>query len=258
MTTSSTEPEGPPESPFDIAEAIPAEGGTRRDKITHVGRRTVLGLVGFGALGIAVGARVDDAISGSLTKVSSALGGLGALIPGANDFRIYTITGSIPTIDPKTYRLTVNGMVDRPLSLSLDDLRTKMPRTDLVHYFQCVTGWRVPDVHWQGVKLSAVLDVAGVQSKATALRLFSGDGEYTESLTLSQARLPNVLVADRMIGDDVTPEHGGPVRMYVAPMYGYKSIKWLDRIEVTNEVVPGYWEDGGYPVNAWINGVVES
>ena len=51
-----------------------------------------------------------------------------------------------------------------------------------------------------------------------------------------------------MLGANVTADHGGPVRLYVAPMYGYKSIKWMNRIEVTNEVVPGYWEDNGYPV----------
>jgi DMSO/TMAO reductase YedYZ molybdopterin-dependent catalytic subunit len=224
------------------------------EKVTHVGRRTVLGLFGLGIVGIAVGARVDQAVGGALTKVSDSLGGLGALVPGADNFRIYTVTGTIPEIDPATYRLTVDGMVDRPLSLSLADLRRHLPRTKLVHYFQCVTGWRVPEVHWEGVKLSAVLDRAGVRPTATALRLFSGDGVYTESLTLDQARLPEVLVADRMIGNDVTPDHGGPVRLYVAPMYGYKSIKWLDRIEVTDKVVPGYWENGGYPVNAWIDG----
>jgi DMSO/TMAO reductase YedYZ molybdopterin-dependent catalytic subunit len=93
-----------------------------------------------------------------------------------------------------------------------------------------------------------------VKAGGTALRFFSGDGVYTESLTIGQARLPDVLVADRMIGDDVTPDHGGPVRLYVAPMYGYKSIKWLDRIEVVNEVIPGYWENYGYAVNGWIGG----
>ncbi len=224
------------------------------NRVTHVGRRTVLGLLGVGVAGIAVGAQVDGAVGGVLTKVSSSLGGLGALLPGADNFRIYTVTGTIPTVDAASYRLVVDGMVERPLSLGLDDLRIRLPRTKLVHYFQCVTGWRVPDVHWEGVRLSAVLDAAGVRKGATALRFFSGDGEYTESLTLSQARLPNVLVADRMIGDDVTPDHGGPVRLYVAPMYGYKSIKWLDRIEVTDRIVPGYWENGGYPVNAWIGG----
>ncbi|MHB1987874.1 MAG: molybdopterin-dependent oxidoreductase [Acidimicrobiales bacterium] len=228
--------------------------GEPHEKVTHVGRRTVLGLFGVGAIGIALGTRVDNTVGGALTRVSSSLGGLGALVPGADNFRIYTVTGTIPTIAPASYRLSVGGMVDHRLSLSLDDLRA-LPRTRIVHYFQCVTGWRVPEVHWEGVRLSAVLEGAGVRPRATALRFFSGDGEYTESLTLAQARLPDVLVADRMIGDDVTPEHGGPVRLYVAPMYGYKSIKWLDRIEVTDKVVPGYWENGGYPVNAWIGGV---
>ncbi len=223
------------------------------EHVTHVGRRAVIGLAGLGAAGIVTGAAVDNKIGGALTSVSKSLGGLGALVPGADGFRIYTVTGSIPTIDPATYRLSVGGMVDKPLSLSLTDLRA-MPRTKLVHYFQCVTGWRVPNVHWAGVRLSTVLERAGVATEATALRLFSGDGVYTESLTLHQANLPDVLVADEMIGDDVAPEHGGPVRLYVAPMYGYKSIKWLDRIEVTNQIVPGYWENQGYPVNAWIGG----
>jgi DMSO/TMAO reductase YedYZ molybdopterin-dependent catalytic subunit len=218
---------------------------------THVGRRAILGLTAAGAAGIAFGTKVDSAFGGLLTTVSNALGGLP--IPGADEFRIYTVTGSIPIISPSTYRLTVNGMVDHPLVLSLDDLRA-MKRTKFVHFFQCVTGWRVPNVHWEGVLLSDVLERAGVQSGGTALRFFSGDGVYTESLTLSQAHLPDVLVADRMIGDDVTPEHGGPVRMYIPQMYGYKSTKWLDRIEVVNEVVPGYWEGYGYAVNGWIGG----
>jgi DMSO/TMAO reductase YedYZ molybdopterin-dependent catalytic subunit len=216
----------------------------------------VLGLVGLGAVGVVVGARVQSAVGGVLTKASSALGGLGALIPGADQFRIYTVTNTIPVIKPAAYRLTVTGMVEKELTLSIADLRS-MKRTKLQHYFQCVTGWRVPEVHWEGVRLGDVLDAAGVKHGATALRLFSGDGVYTESLTLEQAHLPDVLVADRMIGNDVTAEHGGPVRLYVAPMYGYKSIKWLDRIEVTNIVVPGYWEGYGYAVDGWIGGVVE-
>ncbi len=221
---------------------------------THVGRRAVLGMAALGAAGIAFGASVDNAVGGTLTRISNDLGALGALVPGADEFRIYTVTGSIPVISPASYRLRVNGMVERPLDLSLADLRA-MRRTRLVHYFQCVTGWRVPSVHWEGVQLSEILGHAGATESATSLRFFSGDGVYTESLTLSQALLPDVLVADRMIGDDVTPDHGGPVRLYVAPMYGYKSIKWLDRIEVTDTVTPGYWENFGYPVNGWIGGV---
>ena len=85
-----------------------------------------------------------------------------------------------------------------------------------------------------------------------ALHFTSFDGVYTESLTLDQARLPNVIVAYQMLGGPVTREHGGPVRLYVAPMYGYKSIKWLSTISVVDSVEPGYWEDNGYAVDAWI------
>ena len=55
-----------------------------------------------------------------------------------------------------------------------------------------------------------------------------------------------------MEGGDISAEHGGPVRLYVAPMYGYKSIKWLDTIELTDRVEPGYWEHYGYDVDGWV------
>ena len=103
-----------------------------------------------------------------------------------------------------------------------------MPPTSLTRDFQCVTGWRVPEVQWQGVRLADLLDRAGVQPEAKAVRFTSFDGTYTESLTLDQARRrrrPRRLPAR---GLPLSDEHGGPVRLYVAPMYGYKSLKWLD------------------------------
>jgi DMSO/TMAO reductase YedYZ molybdopterin-dependent catalytic subunit len=84
------------------------------------------------------------------------------------------------------------------------------------------------------------------------LRFTSFDGLYTESLTLEQARRDDVIVAYQMEGDDISRAHGGPVRLYVAPMYGYKSIKWLDGIDATEDVEPGYWEQLGYDVDAWV------
>jgi DMSO/TMAO reductase YedYZ molybdopterin-dependent catalytic subunit len=219
-------------------------------KPVHMGRRTVLGILGLAGIGIAVGAKVDNALGSVSSAVSNAIG---VPLPGDDQFRFYTVTGSYPVIPADTYELTVEGMVREPLRLRLADLLS-MKRTTLVHRFQCVTGCYVPNVHWQGVLLSDVLEHAGVAPEATALRFFSADGEYTESLTLAQAQRPDILVADKMLGANVTADHGGPVRLYVAPMYGYKSIKWLNRIEVTNQVVNGYWEDNGYPANAWIGG----
>ncbi len=218
-----------------------------------LGRRLFLGMVGLGAVGIVAGSRVESAVSGALAPIQRDVPpALGDLIPGANQWQIYNASdGAFPNVTDQEFQLKVDGMVDTPLTLSYSDLLA-MPPTTLVRTFQCVTGWRVPDVHWQGVALSQILDRAGVTSGASALRFFSYDNFDTESLTLAQAHRPDVIVAYSMLGAPVTREHGGPVRLYVAPMYGYKSIKWLSRITVTNQVVPGYWEQNGYAVDGWI------
>jgi DMSO/TMAO reductase YedYZ molybdopterin-dependent catalytic subunit len=100
--------------------------------------------------------------------------------------------------------------------------------------------------------LSSLLDEAGVQPGGEALTFDSFDGTYTESLTMDQGRRPDVLVAYEMLGKPVTRDHGGPVRMCVAPMYGYKSCKWLQKITVVPRVQPGYWENFGYDVDGWV------
>ena len=105
---------------------------------------------------------------------------------------------------------------------------------------------------WTGVPLSAVLDRAGVDPSANGVSFGSFDGTYTESLTMAEARRPDVLVAYAMEDKPITDAHSGPVRLYVAPMYGYKSIKWLGAILVVNDPSPGYWEQLGYDVEGWI------
>ena len=217
-----------------------------------MGRRVALGLLGIGTLGIVTGTRAQSAVTAFLAPIQlHDPTGLTSLLPVGDTFRYYSVTGGAPTRNATTYRLRVGGLVDRPISFTLADLQA-MPQTELVRDFQCVTGWRVPQVHWSGVRLSTILDRAGVQSSGRALRLTSFDGTYTDSLTLDQARLPDVLVALRMLGADVTHNHGGPVRLYVAPMYGYKSVKWLSGIEVTHAVVPGYWEHRGYDIDGFV------
>jgi hypothetical protein len=230
-------PVGSPRAP-----ALPVGG-----RQISVGRRVFLTMVGLGAAGVALG-------SGVQSRVGRALGsGLGRLLPGGDQFQIYSITGAFPVITPNAYRLSVSGLVAHPAILTLDDLRS-LPSVRLVREFQCVTGWRVPDVHWEGARLRDLLDAAGVQPGAGAVLFESSDGADTESLTLDQARLDDVIVAYRMLGAPITVAHGGPVRLYVAPMFGYKSLKWLSAIKVVDRVVPGYWEQNGYPVNAWLDG----
>ena len=227
----------------------PATSGTH-DAVrgTPVGRRVVLAMLGLGVLGVVGGARVADAI-GSLAARDPT--GLTAVLPGAAGFRYYSVAGPQPPIASADYRLRVAGLVTRPVTLTLDDLRA-LPQTGITADFQCVTGWRVNDVPWSGVLLRDLLAEVGVRPEARALEFGSSDDVYTESLTLDQARRDDVLVATSMLGGPVTDQHGGPVRLYVAPMYGYKSLKWLDRIELTEQVRPGYWEQRGYDVDAWV------
>jgi len=209
-------------------------------------------MLGLGALGVVFGKHLQDAESAILKPVEERdPTGLSSLIPAGNTFRFYSITGNEPQRSAADYQLTVDGLVDRPATLSLSDLNA-LPQTALVKDFQCVTGWRVPGVHWAGVALPDLLDHVGVQKGATALQFTSFDGAYTESLTLDQARRRDVLVATRMLGGPVSRAHGGPVRLYVAPMYGYKSCKWLGGIEAVDRVEPGFWEDRGYDVDGWI------
>jgi len=221
--------------------------GEGQPKAVAVGRRVFLGIAALGALGVVVGASVQSFFGNVFGT------GLASLLPGGDHFRIYTITGTFPKVSGDAYRLEVSGLVERPMTFTLTDLEA-MSATSFVKTFQCVTGWKVPGVHWEGVKLSEILDAVGVKPGAVALSFESYDGADAESLSIDQARLPDVLVAYRMLGGPITTEHGGPVRLYVAPMYGYKSLKWLSAIRVVDRVEPGYWEQNGYPVNGWLDG----
>jgi hypothetical protein len=215
-----------------------------------IGRRTVLSVLGLGAAGTLFGSHVQSGITSVLDSLHA--GSIANALPGGGQFTIYTITNGYPAA-PADYRLQVGGLVRKPLSLSVADLQA-LPATRLTQNFQCVTGWVVDNVHWVGVRLVDLAERAGADPAATAFQLKSFDGLYTESLTFEQARQTGAIVAYSMLGAPVTREHGGPVRLYVPDMFGYKSIKWLAEIELVPHAKLGYWEQNGYPVNAWING----
>lgn len=221
------------------------------DPGSPIGRRVFLGLVGLGAVGVLTGSKIEDFVSKLASPVvSKDSTGLTGFLP-LEGFRFYTVTDGFPSRSTQAYRLTVKGLVDKPYTLTYDELLA-MQSTTLKKDFQCVTGWRVPHVEWKGVLLRDLLARAEVQPRGQALRFTSFDGEYTESLTLDQAHRSDVIVAYELENNPLSSKHGGPVRLYVAPMYGYKSCKWLDTIEVTDHVIPGYWEDNGYDVDGWV------
>lgn len=222
------------------------------DEGAPVGRRVVLGLLGLGVLGTLTGAKLQAGLSEALAPLEIAdPTGLISLLPIGNGFRYYSVTGGAPRRTAEDYRFSIRGLVDRPTTYTLADLQA-MPQVELVKDFQCVTGWRVTQVHWSGVRLSDLLDLAEPLPEATAVTVSSFDGTYTSNITLEQARHPDVIVALRMLGEPVTHNHGGPVRLYTAPLYGYKSVKWLSSIELTAKNEPGYWEKRGYDVDGTV------
>lgn len=218
-----------------------------------VGRRVVLGVLGAGVLGVVFGPAVQGVWRGIRSVASQVMTGGGTVKQGAGGFRYYSIVSSVPRKDASDYRLTVGGLVDKPLAFTLDQLRA-LPQSAVTKDVHCTDGWVVDEVPFTGVKLADLLDAAGVRPDAHAVRFTCFDGAYSESLTLEQARRDDVLVALTIQGGPISHDAGGPVRLYVAPMYYYKSAKWLSGIELTAEVKPGYWEKYGYPIDGWLPG----
>jgi DMSO/TMAO reductase YedYZ molybdopterin-dependent catalytic subunit len=236
---------GAPAPPGPIISPADGEG-------SPVGRRLVLGMLGLGAAGLVSAPYVQRGTENVLSAVSGKdPTGVTGLLPNGGGFRYYSVAASVPHRGPRDYSLTVDGLVEHPARHGLAELRA-MPQQRMVRDVQCVTGWRVPGTPFEGVRLSHILRLAGVRREATAVRFTCFDGIYTESLTLKQAMRDDVLVALRMQDKPVSHQHGGPVRLYVAPMYFYKSAKWLSGITLTREVEPGYWEKRGYAVDGWV------
>jgi len=166
-------------------------------------------------------------------------------------WRIYTISGSMPVFDPSTWRLEIGGLVRRPLSLTYDELR-RLPQTNQISTFHCVTGWTVRDVHWGGIRFGHLLDLCHPLPSAHAVRFISLEEPYDDSLTLAQMRLPEVMLALDMDGGPLTRPHGSPARVVIPEMYGYKGVKWLTRMEVVAKQPLGFWQNHGYDQDAWV------
>src|SRR5205085_11336075 len=107
-------------------------------------------------------------------------------------------------------------------------------------------------VRWAGVRFRDLLALAEPLPSARAIRFVSAEEPYTDSLTLEQAELHDVLLAYELDGKPLSRPHGAPARVVIPEMYGYKGVKWLGRIELVAKQPTGYWEGLGYDQNAWV------
>lgn len=167
-------------------------------------------------------------------------------------FRVYTVT-PIPSFSNANWSFRIDGLVERAQVWNWEQF-VKLTRTVQVSDFHCVTGWSVYKNTWEGISLAQLLKQAGVKPEAHSVKFYSGDGVYTDAITMDQAQMEDIMVAVMHDGKPIPADLGGPVRLVIPQMYAYKSVKWLNRIELIDSEHIGYWEERGYDKDAWLTG----
>jgi len=163
------------------------------------------------------------------------------------------------------YRLVVDGLVERPLALTLAELRTQPSRTQITRH-DCVEGWSSIG-KWKGARLGPLLDRAKLKPNAryivfhcadTLEQTLDGSGQYYESIDLIDAYHPQTILAYEMNDATLPVAHGAPVRLRVERQLGYKHAKYVMRIEAVDDLRQigrgngGFWPDRGYE---WYAGI---
>ena len=153
-------------------------------------------------------------------------------------------------LDPAVYRLEVGGLTESPTVFSLDDLKRQFPQTTVNRRLTSVSGWSVR-ANWNGVLWRDFCKTLGVKEAARYV-LFASPAEYTTVVWLKDLEDGEPLLAWGVDGEDLEAEYGGPLRMVIPQLWGYKSCKWLTKIEFLEKYRTGYWELRGYSHRAQI------
>lgn len=154
------------------------------------------------------------------------------------------------------WRLTIDGMVAHPASFSLDQLKSYPSRSQIT-MIQCEEGWSYI-AEWQGVPLSHVLELVGVQPQARYVVYFSFQPDWWDSIDMADALHPQTFLAYSMNGDELPVGNGGPLRLRVPRQLGYKSVKFITHLTVTDDLkkfgkgLGSASPEGGY---AWYAGI---
>lgn len=161
------------------------------------------------------------------------------------DKLIVNTFGFTPRIDPAKFRLVIDGEVNQPLSLSLNDI-DKLPLTSMIIRHVCVEGWAAI-VQWGGVRLRDLIQLAQPKPSVQYVYFQSAD-RYLESWDLRSCLHPQTLMAYQKNGQPISIENGAPLRLASPIKLGYKQSKWVTRITLVSQLgrSRGYWEDQGY------------
>jgi DMSO/TMAO reductase YedYZ molybdopterin-dependent catalytic subunit len=152
--------------------------------------------------------------------------------------------GSVPTIDLATWDLKISGEVERPLTLTWDQLR-ELPSSEVTVDIHCVTRWSRFDTTFKGVGWSEIAKLVAPKSSARFVVAHAEQG-FTSNVPLAAIEDEEALIAYEADGEPLTPDHGWPVRLVVPSRYFWKSAKWLRGLELLDHDEPGFWERYGY------------
>ncbi|HAG49916.1 MAG: hypothetical protein A2X87_03720 [Deltaproteobacteria bacterium GWC2_42_51] len=230
-------------------------------------RREFLKCMGFGTIGLGFGVYVFDYVyqyaeastEGEkhqiLTKGTVNFKGFVAKeITPNEEFYITTYSSTVPEVNIQTFRLRIEGLVERPFILTMKELEEMKDKTEFVT-LECignpVGGDSIGNALWDGVTLKKIIERA-VPKKGIVKTVFYADDGYSDSIPYSLSLSEDVFLAFRMNGEPLPKVHGYPVRAIVPGIYGMKHVKWLSKIELVNYTYKGYWEKKGWSDEAII------
>jgi DMSO/TMAO reductase YedYZ molybdopterin-dependent catalytic subunit len=152
--------------------------------------------------------------------------------------------GNVPKVDTSKWRFRIFGLVNEERSLSFLEFMS-LPMTKVFSDIHCVTTWSKLNNLWEGVSTKVLKDLVKIKPEAKYV-IIHAHGGFTTNLSLADFFLDDVLFAIKHNSSILTPDHGYPVRLVVPRLYFWKSAKWINGVEFTEEDHPGFWESHGY------------
>src|SRR5260221_14700655 len=248
----------------------PATNAPRRVFLMQFGGGVIVLTLASWGIGSLLGRRTTPSLSEPIALAPTATGQLSteeaasaateqagtfAVVPGThaeitpNDqFYRVDVNLAVPEVSENTWNLAVEGLVNKPFSLSYKDI-TGMPATKQYATLECISnpvgGDLISNTLWTGVKLGDVLKLAGLKDGVIEIKFTCEDG-YTESLPLDSAMDERTLLVYHMNDKPLPAEHGYPLRLYTPNRYGMKNPKWINKIEAVSQPFDGYWKLGGW------------
>ena len=152
--------------------------------------------------------------------------------------------GDVPTFDPQTWDFIIGGLVEKSWRFGYAEFMA-LPRIEIKADFHCVTRWSKFDNCWEGVAFREVVKPVLPHPDAHYV-MVQGENRYTANVPLNDLMRPEVVFAFKHNGENLTPQHGWPLRLIVPHLYAWKSVKWVRGLEFVERDRPGFWEQNGY------------